>query len=71
MNVTCPTCKTVLEWDSSNRWLPFCSERCKMIDLGAWSNEEYRIPAETASPDDLDQGSSEVEEDDDGKRDFL
>jgi len=27
-----------------------------MIDLGAWANEEYRVPAENASPDDLDQG---------------
>lgn len=70
MNVTCPTCKKVLEWDPSHRWLPFCTERCKMIDLGAWSNEEYRIPAENASPNDLDQGDSAVEDDDEG-RDFL
>jgi endogenous inhibitor of DNA gyrase (YacG/DUF329 family) len=33
-------------------WQPFCSERCKMADLGRWLGEEYRVPAETpASPD--------------------
>jgi len=36
--------------------LPQVTERCKLIDLGAWANEEYRVPAENASPDDLDQG---------------
>ena len=29
-----------------NKWRPFCSERCKMIDLGAWAAESYRVPAE-------------------------
>jgi uncharacterized protein len=29
-----------------NKWRPFCSERCKMIDLGAWATESYRVPAE-------------------------
>lgn len=29
-----------------NKWRPFCSERCKMIDLGAWATESYRLPAE-------------------------
>lgn len=56
MNVECPTCKKSVEWKESNSWRPFCSERCKLIDLGAWANEEYRVPAEDAFPDDLDQG---------------
>jgi endogenous inhibitor of DNA gyrase (YacG/DUF329 family) len=30
-------------WDTGNRFRPFCSERCKMIDLGKWANEEYRV----------------------------
>lgn len=38
----------------ANKWRPFCSERCKMIDLGAWAAESYRVPAE-------DQGSEEEE----------
>jgi uncharacterized protein len=31
-------------WASANSHRPFCSERCKTIDLGAWANESYRIP---------------------------
>lgn len=33
-------------WDRTNPYRPFCSERCKMIDLGAWATESYRIPVE-------------------------
>ncbi|WP_139172866.1 DNA gyrase inhibitor YacG [Marinobacter sp. AC-23] len=49
MNVECPTCKKSVEWTDTNTWRPFCSERCKLIDLGAWANEEYRVPAENAT----------------------
>lgn len=41
--VTCPQCGKEMEWDTSNRFRPFCSERCKLIDLGKWANEEYRV----------------------------
>jgi uncharacterized protein len=41
--VTCPSCGKEHQWDTSNRFRPFCSERCKMIDLGKWANEEYRV----------------------------
>lgn len=43
--VQCPTCKKLVAYSLQNRWRPFCSERCKMIDLGAWSAEEYRMAA--------------------------
>lgn len=33
-------------WEEKNRYRPFCSERCKMIDLGAWATEAYRVPVE-------------------------
>ena len=56
MNVECPTCQKSVQWTDANPWRPFCSERCKLIDLGAWANEEYRVPAENESPADLDQG---------------
>ncbi|GAB2180789.1 hypothetical protein DLREEDagrD3_10120 [Denitratisoma sp. agr-D3] len=53
VTVPCPTCGKTVEWLPSNRWRPFCSERCKKIDLGAWANEEYRVPAtEDTDPDD-------------------
>jgi len=41
--VTCPQCGKEHRWDINNRFRPFCSERCKLIDLGKWANEEYRV----------------------------
>lgn len=43
--VSCPTCRKPVEWTQDAQWRPFCSERCKLIDLGAWASESYRIPA--------------------------
>ncbi|MBC3885480.1 DNA gyrase inhibitor YacG [Undibacterium griseum] len=43
--VNCPTCHEQVEWVEASRWRPFCSERCKQIDLGAWAEEKYSIPA--------------------------
>ena len=45
--VTCPHCKKQSEYSVSNAFRPFCSERCKMIDLGDWANENYKIPVNT------------------------
>lgn len=42
--VACPTCATATEYSPENRWRPFCSRRCRLVDLGAWAAEEYRIP---------------------------
>lgn len=44
--ITCPTCSDRHEYDTTSPFRPFCSERCKLIDLGAWSRESYRIPVE-------------------------
>lgn len=41
--VRCPQCGQASEWSPDNPWRPFCSERCKQIDLGCWANESYRI----------------------------
>ncbi len=54
--VDCPTCGTKVEWAEKNRCRPFCSERCKQIDLGAWAEEKYTIPAVTPQ-DDIDDES--------------
>jgi endogenous inhibitor of DNA gyrase (YacG/DUF329 family) len=43
--VNCPQCGKPVKWTTANPWRPFCSERCKLIDLGTWANEGYRIPA--------------------------
>ena len=45
--VKCPQCGKDTEY-SGNEFRPFCSERCKLLDLGAWADEEYNIPAESA-----------------------
>jgi endogenous inhibitor of DNA gyrase (YacG/DUF329 family) len=43
--VKCPTCQKETLWQG-NPYRPFCSERCRMIDLGAWASESYRISGE-------------------------
>jgi endogenous inhibitor of DNA gyrase (YacG/DUF329 family) len=43
--IKCPVCKKETTWDD-NTFRPFCSERCRLIDLGKWASEEYRIPGE-------------------------
>ena len=50
--VTCPTCGKAVEWTPEQRWRPFCSERCRLIDLGEWASESYRVPAEGQAPAD-------------------
>lgn len=44
--VACPTCDKPVEWGKQSPSRPFCSERCKLIDLGAWAAEEHAIPGE-------------------------
>ena len=45
--VPCPTCRREVDWDSS-AYRPFCSERCRLIDLGAWLAEAHAIAGEPA-----------------------
>jgi hypothetical protein len=55
--VSCPRCAAQVAWLPENRYRPFCSERCKLFDLGDWAMERYRVPEEdqdkpeTADPD--------------------
>jgi endogenous inhibitor of DNA gyrase (YacG/DUF329 family) len=42
--VKCPACGQPAVFDESNPFRPFCSERCRTIDLGAWAAERYRVP---------------------------
>jgi endogenous inhibitor of DNA gyrase (YacG/DUF329 family) len=44
--VNCPHCGQPVQWLPTSRWRPFCSERCKLIDLGAWASGSYRIPVQ-------------------------
>ena len=52
ITVNCPTCQGPALFAPENRWRPFCSERCRMIDLGAWANDEYVVPGQPVEADD-------------------
>ncbi|MES9969670.1 MAG: DNA gyrase inhibitor YacG [Candidatus Thiodiazotropha sp.] len=41
--VPCPTCGKSVVWSEESPWRPFCSERCRLIDLGDWFDENHRI----------------------------
>jgi uncharacterized protein len=48
---TCPACRKPARW-ADNPHRPFCSERCRVADLGAWAAERYRVPGDPISEDD-------------------
>jgi uncharacterized protein len=54
--VRCPQCGRQTEF-SGNEFRPFCSERCKLIDLGAWASGQYNIPGEPVSMSDEHLGT--------------
>lgn len=57
--VRCPHCGGDSIFAPSNTWRPFCSERCRQIDLGAWASESFRVPAAPPlDPDELGPGDS-------------
>lgn len=43
ITVKCPTCQKEVEWSPESKFKPFCSERCKLIDLGDWASEKHAI----------------------------
>jgi uncharacterized protein len=62
--VKCPTCRREIDW-ANTPFRPFCSERCRLIDLGAWLSEKHAIPGETVP------GDSETSDDDSSKKGSL
>ena len=61
LKVDCPTCGRKTEFSPANRWRPFCSERCKTVDLGAWAAEAYRVagnPLDDAASSDEGEAAS-------------
>jgi uncharacterized protein len=58
--VTCPQCKGKSIFAPSNAYRPFCSERCKQIDLGAWASDQYVVPGSKGS--DTDPSSDDESE---------
>lgn len=64
MKVKCPTCQKLVEYEG-NEFRPFCSARCKMIDLGDWASEKYTIPVDKSENDfanDFPESESEDEQ---------
>lgn len=59
--VNCPTCAAEVEWTEANTFRPFCSNRCKQIDLGAWAEEKYTIPAADPLDDPLDDEKKKLQ----------
>jgi endogenous inhibitor of DNA gyrase (YacG/DUF329 family) len=55
--ITCPTCAKKNTWIPENSFRPFCSDRCKLIDLGEWASETRKIPGES-----IDLNPSDVPE---------
>jgi uncharacterized protein len=62
LTVQCPTCKRKVRWEADSLFKPFCSERCRSVDMGAWASESYKIGNATdADPNEIDQSSPDKE----------
>ena len=61
--VVCPTCSKPVKWTPANPFRPFCSERCRLIDFGAWASESHVIPGDPVY-DDIDSEDLERQRDD-------
>lgn len=59
-SVTCPACNGDSLYADSNPYRPFCSERCKNLDFGAWASEAFRVPTE-APPEDSPFGDPKLQ----------
>ena len=58
MRLRCPTCQREILWSDQFPYRPFCSERCRLIDLGAWLSEQRAIPGKTPEFSDDSAGSA-------------
>ncbi len=59
--INCPCCGKKNTWQSENKFKPFCSDRCKLIDLGEWANESRKIPAEPADLNSTDDKAEDLD----------
>jgi len=64
MKVKCPTCQKETEWSEQNPFRPFCSDRCKILDLGAWAMEKHAIPVDPSEQESESPSNLEIPEDD-------
>jgi uncharacterized protein len=52
LKVKCPTCRREVEWSDASPYRPFCSDRCRLIDMGAWLTEQRKIPDQSPQAED-------------------
>jgi endogenous inhibitor of DNA gyrase (YacG/DUF329 family) len=57
--VACPSCRRKAPWQG-NPHRPFCSERCRLLDLAAWADERYRIPGDPISAESDENGDDDA-----------
>lgn len=60
--VKCPQCGKLTIYSPENSFRPFCSERCKVLDLGAWASETYKVPSQENIHIDVDNPENESSE---------
>jgi uncharacterized protein len=53
-DICCPACGKKGTWHDDNASRPFCSARCKLIDLGEWADETHRLPGDPIDPFDTE-----------------
>ncbi len=58
-SISCPTCKAAVAVSPRTAEFPFCSHRCKMVDLGRWMNGEYAVDMATGKLDIIDPNEAE------------
>lgn len=60
IRVRCPICQRLMQGQGPSEWpqFPFCSDRCRLIDLGRWLNEDYRLAADQDEEVSLDEGDT-------------
>lgn len=60
----CPQCTQLVTWPDTATY-PFCSERCRLLDLGAWADGDYRLPGEAVAEEELEQQLDQLDSDED------
>lgn len=66
--VKCPTCSAPVEWGPQSPYRPFCSKRCKLIDLGGWLDGSHRIPGEELPDSQGEFGAPGLPDNDEAER---
>ena len=64
--IKCPQCKNLTVYSEQNKFRPFCSERCRLLDFGDWAQGRYAIPAQETHPENEDNPEPNQNGDDDG-----